>query len=372
MKTIVLPLTLSGILASAGTPIPSPHLLPNTRAIHEKITATPDPAADAMKAYTATVPLAGDATLDLLPIPGGTFTLGSPDSEAGRKPDEGPQREVAIEPFWMAKLEITWDLYRPFMENGLRRNKDGSLDRDSDQSTFEAPQIKEGETFSDTLTQPTGPWVPMHFGMSDGYLKEYPAVGLTQHAANQFCQWLSAQTGHFYRLPTEAEWEYACRAGTATAYHFGDDPSKLGDYAWFAGNSEFQYQKAGMKKPNPWGLHDMHGNVAEHVLDQFLPETYAAIQHGAANPFVPAPNRYPTAVRGGHWDADPAALRSAARLGSDPSWKKDDPQIPRSIWYFTNTPWLGFRIVRPLKTPSPEEMHRCWNLGPGPTESTHP
>jgi formylglycine-generating enzyme required for sulfatase activity len=361
-------LVVSAAMAVAETPVPSPALLPSTKVIHEKITAKPDAAADEMKPYKETAPLAANATLDLVPVPGGSFTLGSPEAEAGRKADEGPQRKVEIEPFWMAKLEITWDLYRPFMENGKARNKDGTLNRDSNQSTSEAPEIKDGETFSDTLTQPTPPYVPMHFGMADGYSKEYPAVGMTHHAANQFCQWLSAQTGHFYRLPTEAEWEYACRAGTTTAYHFGDDASKLGEYAWFAENSEYQYQKVGTKKANPWGLHDMHGNVAEHVLDQYVPESYAAIKEGAKSPWVPAPNRYPTVVRGGHWDADPVALRSAARVGSEPAWKIQDPQIPKSIWYFTDSPWLGFRIVRPLKTPSLEEMHRYWNLGPGPTE----
>src|SRR5690606_29433680 len=126
------------------------------------------------------------------------------------------------------------------------------------------------------------------------------------------------QTGRFYRLPTEAEWEYAARAGTTTAYHFGDDPAALGDYAWYAENSEYQYQKVGTKKPNPWGLHDMHANVAEHVLDQYLPAAYSGFNDGATNPWNPAPSRYPTAVRGGHWDADPEKLRSAARVGSTP------------------------------------------------------
>jgi formylglycine-generating enzyme required for sulfatase activity len=354
--------------AVAETPLPNPQLLPTTRAIHEKITTSADAAADAMKPYAVEPPLVPGASLPLVPIPGGTFTLGSPETEAHRKPDEGPQRKVAIEPFWIGKIEVTWDVYRPFMENGKARNKDGTLNRDSNQSTSEPPEMMDGETFIDTLTQPTPPYIPMHFGMADGYSKDYPAVGMTHHAANQFCQWLSAQTGHFYRLPTEAEWEYACRAGTTTAYHFGDDPAQLGDYAWFAENSEFQYQKVGTKKPNPWGLHDMHGNVAEHVLDQYLPDAYAAIKDGANSPWVPAPNRYPTTVRGGHWDADPPALRSAARLGSEPAWKVQDPQIPKSIWYFTDSPWLGFRIVRPLKTPSLEEMHRYWNLGPGPSE----
>ena len=363
-------IVLTAGFANAQTPsdLPNPQLLPTTKAIHELIAKTPDSEASAMKPYAEKVKLASDATYDLVPIQGGEFALGSPDTEADRNPDEGPQHKIRIEPFWMGKLEITWNLYRPFMENGKARNKDGTLNRDSNLSTSEPPDIKDGENLNDTVTQPTPPYVPMHFQMGDGYSKDFPAVGMTQHAANKFCEWLSEQTGHFYRLPTEVEWEYACRAGTTTAYSFGDDPSQLGDYAWFSGNSEFQYQKVGMKKPNPWGLHDMHGNVAEHVLDQYLPDTDSKLKDGETGPWVPATQRYPTVVRGGHWDADAKLLRSASRLASSPAWKTHDPQIPKSIWYFTNAPWLGFRIVRPVKTPSAEEMHRYWNMGPGPNE----
>ncbi len=365
MKTSLL--LLSALAANAGE-LPNPQLFPTTKAIHEKIAATPDPSKDAMEPYTESVPLAEGAALDLIPIPAGTFKIGSPESEANHKPDQAPQREIAIEPFWMAKLETTWDLYRPFMENGTARNKDGTINRDTDLSTSEAPEIKEGETLVDTITQPTPPYMPMHFSMGDGYSKEFPAVGITYHAANKFCEWLSAQTGHFYRLPTEAEWEYACRAGTTTAYSFGDDAAQLGEYAWFADNSEFQYQKVGTKKPNPWGLHDMHGNAAELTLDQYLPDAYAKIKDGAINPWNPPVTRHPTVFRGGHWDTDAEMLRSAARGQTSAALKVLDPQIPKSIWYYTNASWLGFRIVRPLKTPSAEEMHKAWNQGPGEAE----
>lgn len=365
MRLSILAVIHCGIASTPLTysEIPHPELLPTTKAVHDLIAKTPDPEPPAMKAYQEKAKLAEDALLEMIPIAGGDFLQGSSESEMKRKPDEGPQRKVTIEPFWMGKFEVTWDLYRPFMENGKSRNKDGTLNRDSDQTTSERPQVRGTETTNDTITQPTPPYIPMHFQMGDGYSKEYPAVGMTQHAASQFCKWLSEQTGHFYRLPTEAEWEYACRAGTTTAYSFGDDPAQLGDYAWFAENSEYQYQKVGTKKPNPWGLYDMHGNVAEHVIDQYQADAYTKNL-----PWLPPVNRYPTVVRGGNWNVDPEALRSAARTASDKKWKIQDPQIPKSLWYFTDAPWLGFRVVRPLKTPSVEEMHRFWNTGPGEDE----
>ena len=360
-------LSLAAIQAMAEE-LPNPQLFPTTKAIHAKIVATAGLNQESLKAYSEKVPLAGGASFDLIPIPAGTFKIGSPDSEKGHIPDESPQKEIIIEPFWMAKLETTWGLYRPFMDNGKARNKDGTLNLDANMSTSEPPVVKEGEAPADTVTQPTPSWVPMNFSMGDGYSAEYPAIGVSHHAANKFCEWLSAQTGHFYRLPTEAEWEYACRAGTNTAYSFGDDAAQLGDYAWFAGNSEFQYQKVGTKKPNPWGLYDMHGNVAELTLDAYLPDAYARHGDGTANPWNPPVKRYPTVIRGGHWDADAQLLRSAARTKATPQTNDSDPNIPRSIWYASAAPWLGFRIVRPLKTPSPEEMHKAWNQGPGEPE----
>jgi formylglycine-generating enzyme required for sulfatase activity len=200
----------------------------------------------------------------------------------------------------------------------------------------------------------------MSFGMGkDGY----PAISMTQHAANKYCEWLSAKTGQFYRLPTEAEWEYACRAGTTTAYSFGDDPAKLGDYAWYEKNSDFKYQKVGRKKPNPWGLYDMHGNVAEWCLDQYEPSYERFTGALPADPWNRAAKNYPHAVRGGSWDDEPAKLRSAARRGSDKTWKIQDPQLPKSVWYHTDAQFLGFRIVRPLTLPSPEAMQAYWNSG---------
>jgi formylglycine-generating enzyme required for sulfatase activity len=286
---------------------------------------------------------------DLLPIPGGKFSLGSPASEAGRKEDEGPQVEVEVEPFWMAKCEITWDVYDVWMSDLdiVRREAFGNA---------ATPRDKFAEPL--TISKPTKPYTDMTFGMGK---RGYPAICMTQHSARTFCQWLSAKTGRYYRLPTEAEWEYACRAGTKTAYSFGDDPKTLGEYAWYVENSEEKYQKVGTKKANPWGLHDMHGNVSEWVLDQYDAKPFSTLAGKLhKNPLNVPKTEYPRVVKGGSWDAKPEQCRSAVRRGSSEEWKQQDPQDPQSIWYFTDALWLGFRVVRPLREPSAEEKANFW------------
>lgn len=307
-----------------------------------------------MESYKVKIP---DSRVDfeMVPIPGGEFVMGSPESESSRKDDEGPQIRVKVEPFWMGKYEVTWDEYEIFMypDPKVRRGrKNGSL-----------VVIGEPETTVDALARPTPPYVDMSFGMGR---YGYPAISMTQHAALMYCKWLTAKTGKFYRLPTEAEWEYACRAGTTTAYHFGDDPADLEDYAWYYDNSDGQYQRVGRKKPNPWGLYDMHGNVMEWTLDQYVPDSYALLSQGGGtirNPWIKPVTLYPRVARGGSWDDDPEGLRSAARVSSRPNWKQQDPQLPKSIWYLTDAQFLGFRIVRPARTPSPEEMEAYWTTG---------
>lgn len=302
-----------------------------------------------MKPYTDYI-VGSAVSFEMMPVPGGEFTMGSSESEAKSKPDERPQHKVAIEPFWMGKCEVTWSEYELFQfadEERKRRILRGSP--------------TEAHAAADAVARPTTPYVEMSFGMGkDGF----PAISMTQHAANTYCKWLSANTGHFYRLPTEAEWEYACRAGTTTAYSFGDDSTQLKEYAWFVDNSEGKYQKVGRKKANPWGLHDMHGNVMEWTLDQYEPEGYKKFTEAITkNPWVKPTQPYPHVARGGGWDDDPDKLRSAARRASDRSWKMQDPQLPKSIWYLTDAQWLGFRVVRPLKVPSPEELQKFWHSG---------
>jgi formylglycine-generating enzyme required for sulfatase activity len=307
-----------------------------------------------MKPYTELIEHS-QGKIEMLPISGGKFVMGSPADEKDRKADEGPQHEVQLDPFWMAKYELTWDAYEVWMTD---------LDIFTRENTGIAANARDKAADKYQLTQPTKPYTDMSFGMGKG---KHPAICMTQHSARIFCKWLSAKTGRYYRLPTEAEWEYACRAGTKTAFSFGDDPAKLADYAWFMDNSEEKYHKVGLKQPNAWGLHDMHGNVAEWVLDQHTTDFYGKLAGKTAiNPLAVPLTEYNRVVRGGSWDGDAASLRSAARNASHLDWKQQDPQLPQSIWYLTDALGVGFRVVRPLIEPTAAEEKEKWDKSEPP------
>ena len=280
--------------------------------------------------------------LEMVFVKGGNFQIGSPSSEQGHQRDESPQSNIEVASFWMASTETTWNLYQHFVD----RDIDGRSLQKIDQALVDLD--------IDAISGATTPYVDMSFGMGTD---DYPAIGMTQKAAVQFCKWLSALTGNFYRLPTEAEWEYACRAGSQTAYSHSDDASDLELYAWFEENSNGKYHKVGQKKPNAWGLYDMHGNIAEWTLDQYESEAYKKLAKVKWNKPL---KTYPKAVRGGSWIDSAEKLRSAARRGSDPQWKMRDPQIPKSEWWHTDAPFVGFRIVRPYLTPSKKEQELYW------------
>jgi len=306
----------------------------------------PVPNADAateadMIAYTEQIPGTG-VTFDMVPIPGGTFTMGSPEGEPMRDACEGPQFQAEVEPFWMATMEVTWDAYDLW-----GTGKDIRLR----EATGSAPGPNDG--IADAITQPTTPYFDKTRGMGR---EGFPAISMTQLAAKVYCKWLSAKTGRYYRLPTEAEWEYACRAGTTTAYSFGDDPADLDAYGWYYGNSDDAYHLVGTKQPNPWGLYDMHGNVYEWVIDGYSAEGYPVQPGESVSGFLVMPTAiYPRVARGGSWTDDADWCRSAHRHGSSDSWKMGDPQIPQSIWHFTDADFIGFRVVRPLRVPDAEE-----------------
>lgn len=253
------------------------------------------------------------------------------------KPDEQPVHSVRISPFWMSTYEVTWDIYEPFLYR----------DHEATNSTVPIPANV------DAVTRPTKPYLDMTFGMGK---EKHPALAMTHYNAIQFCKWLYARTGVFYRLPTEAEWEYACRAGSETEYSFGDQPERLAEFAWFKQNSGGKTHVVGTLKPNSWGLFDLHGNVAEWTYDQYEADFYAKRSGVTTDPVAKPEKLYAHVIRGGSYEDDADALRSAARLASDPVWKQLDPQIPKSNWWFPEAPFIGMRLVRPVIPPSKEEI----------------
>jgi formylglycine-generating enzyme required for sulfatase activity len=291
--------------------------------IHDRISKN---TAHPSGAYKVTIPNT-TISYEMVAIPAGEFSMGST-----AKADEQPVHKVKLDAFWMQAHEVTWDEYRLFMyasQGGETTAKDAVVD---------------------AVSRPTKPYVEMSFGMG---INGFPAISMTQHAANKYAEWLSARTGEFYRLPTEAEWEYACRAGGSGV------PEKLADVAWFGANTDGKYQLVAKKKPNAWGLYDILGNVMEWTLDQYAP--YKAGEQ--ANPWVPASAPYPQVARGGSWYDNAGAVSCTVRVPSDAAWKQQDPQLPKSVWYLTDAQWVGFRLVRPAKIPSAAEMAKYWNNG---------
>ena len=293
-------------------------------------------------------------TIDMVPVPGGAFKMGSPDSEPGHKPDEAPQHAVTVRPFWMGKTEVTWAQFYAFWKDQSLYVADG------------VPQEQGGPVPpADAITRPTNTYVlELYEHGRDGH----PVLCMSHHAAMMYCHWLRFKTGLPYRLPTEAEWEFACRAGHAGAYGFDGGEDKLKDYAWYLGDSatSVDTDKSGekaladeptthivaRKKANDYGLFDMHGNLWEWCLDTYKPDAYSL--GGDANKPVlggfvkPLANvKWGHVVRGGSYADKPEQLRSAARRQSEPVWVKDDPQAPTSVWWLTNMDVIGFRVCLP-------------------------
>ena len=301
---------------------------------------------DEFKNYTEVIRGRGDlaelsAEFEMVAVPGGTFMMGSPEGEKGRDIDEGPRHPVTVKPFWMSKVEIPWEVYDFYW----------LTEPEADPGTPKA-ELKPG---TDAVSRPTPPYVDETYGHErDGH----PALCMTHHNAMKFCEWMSVMTGKDYRLPTEAEWEYACRAGSDGPYCFGDDVSKLGEYAWYKANSTDETHPkgtthpVGTKKPNKFGLHDMHGNVMEWVMDHYKKDYYSQfdLKVPAVRPvLIPTKMKWSHVAKGGHWRDGPADLRSAGRRNSDPEWMKHDPQLPQSIWWLTKYDVIGLRLVRAVE-----------------------
>jgi formylglycine-generating enzyme required for sulfatase activity len=222
----------------------------------------------------------------------------------------------SITPFYISTTEVQWPAFDVY---AFRLDEGGD----------DAPPED-----ADAATRPTKPYLPPDRGYGH---EGYAAISVAYQNAQKFCEWLSKKSGRTYRLPTEAEWEHAARAGTTTKYFFGDDPAKLTDFAWFNANSENKPHPVGTKKPNPWGLHDILGNVQEWVVGK---------------------DGKPT-TKGGSYRDGPEKLEITARAPKqEKSWNATDPNVPKSPWWLSDGPHVGFRVVceigEPKSTTAPQ------------------
>lgn len=312
-------------------------------------------------AYSAELPNS-DETIEMVPVPGGTFAMGPFES--------GEVHEVKVDSFWIGKYEITWNEYNLFRDEVLedirtqvyRELYGVDLEGDvvsSPSLTEEALSLlRDNDIPADIISLPSPPYSDMTAGMgTDGF----PAVSMTHYAAFMFTKWLTVKTGDFYRLPTEAEWEYACRAANPEEYQ-PLEGAELDKYAWHRENSNRKYQQPGSKEPNALDIYDMLGNVAEWTFDQFQADYVSQLESEPSdNPFFKPTKLYPRTARGGSW-MDPSVSASCLqRRPSNPNWKMRDPQLPKSLWWHTNAPFVGIRVVKPVDQPgSVDEMEEYW------------
>jgi len=298
--------------------------------------------------YTEYIPGSG-VKFDMVVVPAGTFTLGSAEDESYREPDEGPARQVKVSKFWMAKTEVTWDEYEAFYRQTASEGR-----------TDTQEISKEKGSGIEAITGATPPYGTPDQGWGKG---SRPAITMTHHAATVYCQWLSKVTGKKYRLPTEAEWEYACRGGTDSPYFFEGDPKKytqnrflnrifgadttvINSYVINKTNSEGKTHPPERVRPNPFGLLNMSGNVREFCLDWYAPDAYG--RYSEDELIDPAGPQTGTehVVRGGSYKNDAVDVRSAARDNTrHDAWLLTDPQIPKSIWWYSDCTDVGFRVV---------------------------
>jgi len=260
----------------------------------------------------------------MVPIPTGNFTIGN------------TNKKIEISGFWMGAFEVTRDEFDIFLK---------------DEQTSQNSKL-------DAITRPSPQYVDLSWGM--GKEGGYPANSMSQLSALMYCKWLYQKTKVFYRLPTEAEWEYASKAGTNTNYFFGNNSALLDKYAWHQKNSKNVYHKVGQKLPNPWGLYDILGNMLEWTLDHYTENSLETMP--TKDPMIPANNaKYPKVLKGGSFMDNALQLKNSERFHSDPIWNRRDPQIPKSKWWLTEAKQVGFRLVRPIKQPTEEEVNNFFN-----------
>jgi formylglycine-generating enzyme required for sulfatase activity len=283
-----------------------------------------------------------DVSFEMVLVPGGMFVMGSPEDEVGHKDDEGPQHKVHLDTFYLCTTETTLELFLVYYQETVSAKKDYVAAQQAEKNTEQA-----GRDDFDAITGPT----PVYGDLTMGYEENHPAIGMTWHNAMTFCMWLSKKTGKQYRLPTEAEWEYACRAATTSIFGFGNDPNQLVHYAWYKANSEVEAHEVAQKRLSFWGLYDMSGNVREWVYDFYSSTAYrdTAEKSPAVNPKGPKTGKVHV-TRGGDYSSSIEELRCAARAFEEKWWRSGDPQIPKSKWWLPAMDFIGFRVARSVDT----------------------
>jgi len=283
-----------------------------------------------------------EVSFTMVYVPGGSYAIGTPEDESGREDDEGAVTGVEVDGYWIGQFEVTDDEYSVFRYP----------DRDAD--TTAVP----GASYDvDAVSRPSPPYEDPAFGLGGS---GKPAVGMTQWGALQYAKWLTEKTNVFFRLPTEAEWEIACRAGADPGESGTWTEAGLDAVAWYEANSDLALQSVGEKKANDWVLYDMLGNAAEWMLDEYVPDYHEQVAEAGPNPWIAPTRLHPRTVRGGDYGEVGEALRCGARLESTLEWKRRDPQIPKSFWWNTDSPFVGFRIVAPVERPGAEEEEMFW------------
>lgn len=284
---------------------------------------------------TETIP-GTEVSFQMALVPAGRFSMGRTAETQNTLTQGVTQRLVQLDSFWIGLHEVGYDEFIIFYQK----------EYDSDASNHPEKKYE-----ADVVSRPTPQYIDYTYGMGKS---GFPAVSMTQQAALRYCQWLYEKTGHFYRLPTEAEWEFACWGGSSDVQIPAAD---LGDYAWTFENSFEKYHELGQKKPNPLGLYDIHGNVTEWTLDYYQEDYLENLSDSISyNPWVVPARRHSRTVKGGSYDSDAQDCSCSARQKSSPQWQARDPQIPKSKWWNPDSPFVGFRIVRPVKQLSREEV----------------